>query len=163
LAAFDPNQARDAHGRWDGDNGDPTKPAFQPSLYSANYVSSTVAGQIKDGVKPSIITIRTNDFGALRSTQSELKPFDGEVNREPLFLKYFDKPVILDGWDGNYHVLDGHNRISNAVRNNVPIQVYAFKEKSPKARGVTEKTVVKPWQSKSDYLTADEMVAKRRR
>jgi hypothetical protein len=59
-----------------------SKPNPTPHQSGGTELQLGFAGQIKDGVKPSIITIRTNDFGALRATQSELKPFDDEVNRD---------------------------------------------------------------------------------
>jgi hypothetical protein len=111
---------------------------FPPSAYGTAKVHEIVKAQIAAGIEPKGATIFAKDFRALRATQGELKPFgpglDDEVDRTPLFAKYVNHPVVLEGNDGNYHVLDGHNRISAAVQANRDIAVYLFREWSKPKR-----------------------------
>lgn len=75
---------------------------------------------IKNGVQPRTVTVRPS---ILLATQDYLDPsgFSDPV----LFKEYRDKPVVLK-FNGAFHIIDGHLKVSRANRVREDIEVYLF-------------------------------------
>lgn len=109
-----------------------SKPAFPMSKEKPEYAHAVVKRLIDDakglGMKPKQFVVDKIPADKLRATQGELKPFGeegAEGEGDAPFPGFEDKPVILRS-GGQYHVLDGHNRISALVRAGKPVSAYVF-------------------------------------
>lgn len=87
------------------------------------YLIQDVDDLINAGVEPRLITIKPSQVYA---TQDWLSNDSGDG---PLYPEYADHPVVYQ--KGRYpseawYVLDGHHRITAALKQRTPIQVYLF-------------------------------------
>jgi uncharacterized protein len=109
------------------DLDDPSLVAVPMSKKAPEFAKSVVQWSIDKGYKPDVQTLKPNK---LRATQKELNAPDEETDAKGApFSQYTDKPVVVrENGTGLMHVVDGHNRISAAVRAGKPIDAYVFEE-----------------------------------
>lgn len=114
------------------DDDDETKPAFGQSKHSFSKVKMIADTLRKNNEQPKTVYIPSKDFRGFKATQSEISPWssdknDGEKDHTPLYPELIKHPVVVEDYDGNLHVLDGHNRINHAIRSGASgIRVHKF-------------------------------------
>lgn len=114
------------------DEDDETKPAFEQSKYSFSKVKTIADTLRKNKKQPKTVYIPSKDFRGFKSTQSEISPWsadenDGDKDHSPLYPELTKHPVVVEDYGGTLHVLDGHNRITHAIRSGATgIKVHKF-------------------------------------
>ena len=87
------------------------------------YLLQDVDDLINAGIEPRIVTISP---GIVYATQDWISNDSGDG---PLYLEYADLPVVYSKGDKPY-VLDGHHRITAALKQRRPIKVYLFTDQA---------------------------------